>query len=156
MDWELNLLQLVQYVQCNTEFPHLSKRLLADGISMPAVIRPSRHLAPVSFRHADSLKHCTQPYCSDAYHDKALLRWAHLITPSLDERRAKRAFDKLVERHDSLRLKFESENGEWRAHVLPKHPSGIVIEEYGDVNDEAFEAIVNERARSTADAASGA
>lgn len=92
------------------------------------------------------------PKTSDGFHQKMIIRWAHLITPNVDERRLKRAFDALVKRHDSLRLEFVQEhNGDWRAAILGKHKTGLVSETFGEVDDKSFQEILNQRATAPLD-----
>lgn len=87
------------------------------------------------------------PKCSDSYKDRHILRWAHLVSPKGDQRRISRAFDKLVKRHDVLRLRFgQDHKGEWRAEIHPTHPTGLVTEEIGDVSDAEFDRIINSKA----------
>lgn len=91
------------------------------------------------------------PDTAEGYHQKMIIRWAHLVTPTVDARRLKRAFDGLVKRHDSLRLEFCQEGTEWRAHILPGHPTGIVTESFGDVDNAEFENILAKRATAPLD-----
>jgi hypothetical protein len=75
------------------------------------IVNPAK-LSPISSWQQRMISICGNPDCSDAYHDRMLLRWAQLIYPHADERRIVRAFTKLVTRHESLRLRFREVNGE--------------------------------------------
>nr|WP_281178073.1 condensation domain-containing protein [Aestuariivita boseongensis] len=90
---------------------------------------------------------CSDPETSDVFQDRNLIRFAQLITPSADLRRARRAFDKLVARHDTLRLRMVEESGSWHAVIPDTHPTGLVVEEIGDVSDAEFDRILQARAK---------
>lgn len=85
------------------------------------------------------------------YKDKFLLRWAFLVTPRVDHRRVARAFDKLVARHDCLRLHFESIAGDWRAIIADRHRTGLIVEDIGDVSEQALDVIVQDHAAADMD-----
>jgi hypothetical protein len=68
------------------------------------------------------------------YHEKNIIRFGARILPGLHERTLKRAFDKLVERHESLRLRFVDDTGDWQAEILAKHPVGLLVENISDLS----------------------
>lgn len=79
----------------------------------------------------------------DSFHSGMTLSWAYRIRPSLKARTLKRAFDKLVARHDSLRLKFVREGDAWKAWIRDTHPTGLLLEDFGHLSDKAeHQAIV--------------
>lgn len=83
------------------------------------------------------------PDVPDSFHSAMTLAWAYRVTPALKQRVLKRAFDKLVQRHDTLRLRFVQEGTNWRALILPEHPTGLRIEDLSHLSDaDEQEAIV--------------
>lgn len=88
----------------------------------------------------------TNPHTTPLFHDQFLLRWAYLVTPATDVRRLRRAHDHLVKRHDTLRLHFDRVEGRWVGRIPDAHPTGLIVEDIGDVDEEAFRHALNQRA----------
>lgn len=82
------------------------------------------------------------PDVSRDFHSAMTLAWAYRATPALKPRTLDRAFHKLVKRHDSLRIKFVQDRGQWKAWVRPEHPSGLRVEDLSRLPDDAEEAAI--------------
>lgn len=110
--------------------------------------RPRPALLPISAWQQRMVATGTDAATSDAFLDRSFLRWAYRFRPRADERRIRRAFDKLVHRHDSLRLRFcQDATDVWAAEIQDRHTTGLVFEDLGDMDDDALMAEVNSRAR---------
>ncbi len=84
--------------------------------------------------------------CTDVLHDRMLLRYAFQISPKLDMRRIIRAFEKLTQRHDTLRIQFVDVKGKWAVRINDEHPTGVQVKDFGEVDDEVLEAKANQYA----------
>lgn len=82
------------------------------------------------------------------YHQIMTVRWGFRVTPRIAQRTLRRAFDKLVERHDSLRLRFVQDGQDWKAKILPAHPTGLVVEDLSTLSEDAQDAAIAETATS--------
>ena len=80
-------------------------------------------------------------------HDYLTLYWAVRVSPAPSPRALSRVFDKLVDRHEPLRLRFVNVGEEWNAEILPKHPVGLIIEDYGPLSKDEQAGLVIEHAR---------
>lgn len=80
------------------------------------------------------------------FQDRMLVRWAMLVEPNLDIRRVNRAFKKVCDRYDALRMTFHTHNGVNVARVHKQHPTGVTIREIGEVSDTDFQNLVEETA----------
>lgn len=106
-------------------------------------------LLPISEWQKLMVRAQNDPTASPEFFKKIIVKWAHLVTPGIDERRLRRVFDTLVKRHDSLRLEFvQSVDGDWMAAIRPKHLTGLLAQDFGDVSDEEFNRIFNDFADS--------
>lgn len=83
---------------------------------------------------------------SAVFHDRNLIRLAYRVTPSVELRRLRRAFDELTKRHDSLRLRFREVNGAWRAEIQEHHPLGLRVEDLGEVAEADLLAVAEAHA----------
>jgi hypothetical protein len=86
------------------------------------------------------------PAMPSSFLEHLTIRWAFRITPTVPQRTLRRAFDKLVRRHDSLRLKFVKQADEWQAEVLPDHPTGLMVVDLTHLSRAAQDAAILERA----------
>lgn len=75
-----------------------------------------------------------------------IIRWAFRVRPGIPERKLKRAFDKLVARHESLRMHFVEVAGSWKAEVRPTHPNGLFVEDLRHLDPTEQERVIRERA----------
>lgn len=82
-------------------------------------------LLPVTLYQADMLEFSVNPETTDAYHLFFTLQWGIRVKPSVSRRQLKRAFNQLVKRHDSLRLRFHHGAEGWGAEILDDHPTGL-------------------------------
>ena len=98
---------------------------------------------PITGWHHRMLSTCGDPDCSDNFHEHMLISWAVQITPTADERRLNRAFDKLCKRHDILRLSFKKKNGSWQSKIADTHPTGLLVQSCGEVSDAEFQDKIN-------------
>lgn len=115
------------------------------SVALKKHVRASGHL-PTSFFQKLMIADALDPDTSPMYHQHFTVRWAVRITPKVSERTLRRAFDKLVARHDSLRLRFVNVGDDWRAEILPAHPVGMIIGDLGDLSPEAQTAEITARA----------
>lgn len=86
------------------------------------------------------------PECKPGFFEQMTLRLALRMQPKLPLRRLHRAFDKLVARHDSLRLRFVEHAGEWKAVVMPGHELGLKREDLSHLTDAEQLSTIRERA----------
>ena len=82
---------------------------------------------------------------SERYHALHTLNWGIRVVPGLPPRKLQRAFKKLTARHQSLRLRIVEHKGDWAAEVLPEHPVGLVVEEFGPLSREDQITVVAEK-----------
>lgn len=85
------------------------------------------------------------PNTTRGYHSLNTIRWAIRITPGVSHRLLRRAFGKLVMRHDSLRLRLVEHRNDWRAEILAQHPTGLIVEDLGPMTAEAQMVVIRER-----------
>ncbi len=103
-------------------------------------------LLPLSPYQNHLIEELANPNTSNALQDYNILRWAFLVKPKADERRMRRAFDKLTQRHDSLRLRIVKNGNDYKAEIQPKHPIGLIVEDLGEMSREDLVQAVQERA----------
>ena len=106
----------------------------------------SRRTYPFPGFQRELIDQCTDPDITPASLDMRVVRWAFQVTPGVAERQVKRAFDKLTQRNDTLRLRAVEDRGEWRADILPKHATGLICEDLGDLDAATMHAEVAKRA----------
>lgn len=99
-------------------------------------------LPPVSAAQQFFIDLHNDPKVLPAFNDFLTIRWAFRITPGIRPRTLSHAFNKLVNRHDSLRMSFEQIGAQWRARVHPAHPDGLIVRDYGDVSPEEEERLI--------------
>ena len=99
----------------------------------------------LSYYQQRMLAAALDPETSVGFHVNQTISWAVRITPGVSSRTLRRAFDQLVSRHDSLRLRFVELGSVWRAEVLSTHPIGLIIEELGEMSEEAQRKAISER-----------
>ncbi|WP_243263254.1 condensation domain-containing protein [Sulfitobacter dubius] len=104
-------------------------------VSTPA-LRQGKYF-PLSYYQQRMLAAALDPETSVGFHINQTISWAVRITPGVSSRTLRRAFDQLVLRHDSLRLRFVELGNVWRAEILPNHPIGLIIEELGEMSEAA-------------------
>ena len=73
-----------------------------------------------------------------------VLASATLVRPRVDFRRLSRAVEKLMARHDSLRIRFDRIKGTWMAIIDPPGPPEIRQIDLGDMDDADFRAKITE------------
>jgi hypothetical protein len=96
---------------------------------------PGTVLAPISALQAYFLQLNTDTRSDDAMRLALVLCYATLVEPRVDLRRLQRALDKLVARHDSLRLRLVRSKGEWRAAIYPPGPAVLHRIDLGDPDE---------------------
>ncbi|MFK7835477.1 MAG: condensation domain-containing protein [Sulfitobacter sp.] len=108
---------------------------------------PTAHrFAPVSSYQAQMITAALDPETSAYFDQHKTIRWAFRIGPAVPARTLRRAFERLTARHDSLRLKFVERQGRWQAEILPKHATGLMIEDLAGMTPDAQEATILARA----------
>ena len=101
---------------------------------------------PISSYQRIMLMTAADPETSKHFHEKNTVRWAFRIKPSVPERTLRRAFDKLVARHDSLRLRFVEGAEDWQAEILQEHPVGLMVEDISALPVEEQQEVIRARA----------
>ena len=102
---------------------------------------------PVTVKQLNLLDCLADPGCSAEYRDHFLLVHAVLVHPRVDQRRLARAAGLLLQRHDSLRIKFSGRPGAWRAFIPDPAPAGIVTHTLDVADDGEFLKAVTHIAR---------
>lgn len=100
---------------------------------------------PLSHYQQRMLAAALDPETSRGFHLNQTISWAVRITPGVSVRTLRRAFNRLVERHDSLRLRLVERGEDWRAEILPNHPIGLIVEDLGEMSEEAQKSALSER-----------
>ncbi len=97
---------------------------------------------PVTTKQRFMLVRDAHPDCTDDTRANWVIATATLVRPRVDFRRLRRALQKLTERHDMLRLRFEPVKRDWVALIEP--PGEVQIEQVdlGNLDDAAFRAAV--------------
>jgi hypothetical protein len=88
------------------------------------------------------------PQTSTAFHHRMVVRLAIRIKPGVSPHLLRRAFDKVVSRHDSLRLRFVLEGKEWMAEILRRHTTGLNVEDCGRMSKLEQQAVIHQRTES--------
>jgi hypothetical protein len=83
------------------------------------------------------------------------LSGASRIHPGIDIGRAQRAFNKLVDRHDSLRMRFAHDGSAWNALIDKKHLTGIQVHDVGPIDNEPLLELINAAAEESFDLENG-
>jgi len=76
------------------------------------------------------------PKTTPEYHALNTVELGIRIQPGVNPRILRRAFNGLVKRHDSLRLRLVNRHDEWMAEILDEHPTGLIVEDFGPVDLE--------------------
>ena len=97
---------------------------------------------PVTLTQKELLDRCIHPQSKDDPRNSWVISSATLVRPRVDMRRLSRAYQKLQERHDSLRIQFELVKNTWRAIIGPVPDAPIKQIDLGDVDNETFRRCV--------------
>ena len=106
---------------------------------------PPKYL-PITPWHQYLLDTYFDPKGITRFRDSWTLTDALHIRPACDVRALRRAVDRVLRRHDTLRLRFVETGGNWQAQMQPTLPEGLVIEEHGEMDECALHQCVNARA----------
>lgn len=114
-----------------------------------SVLLPYRpaHLHPIRWIEEFLIALALDPDTTPFYHDYMTVRWAVRVTPGVSPRTLQRAFDKLVARHEPLRLRYVETRDGWMSEVLNAHPTGLIIEDLGPASPAEQLQIATERVR---------
>ena len=104
--------------------------------------KPHIHRADV--KQVYLLEQDVDPDCLDDLRQFWVLASATLVRPRVDFRRLSRAVEKLMARHDCLRIRFDRVKGRWIAIVDPPGPPEIGQVWLGDVDDQTFDRRIKE------------
>lgn len=107
---------------------------------MAAAGKPQIHRADLGQVYL--LDQDVDPDCLDDMRQFWVLASATLVRPRVDFRRLSRAVEKLMARHDSLRIRFDRIKGKWMAIVDPPGPVEIEQIDLGDMDDATFRATI--------------
>ncbi len=88
----------------------------------------------------------SDPATKQAFHEQKTIRWAFRIVPGIPLRSLRRAFDKLVARHDSLRLRFADTTEGWQAEIMLAHPQGLIVEDLSHLGSAEQDAAIHKAA----------
>ncbi len=102
-------------------------------------------LLPISIYQNMLIKLAEDQETKPGFHQYQTLRWAFRIRPGVPQRTLRRAFNKLVARHNSLRLHFVKQADEWQAKISAEHPRGLLVEDLSHLSGEAQNAAIIER-----------
>jgi len=108
--------------------------------------KPLTATLPISVYQQAMIEAACDPGTSVGYHQHMTIRWGFRIRPGLPARTLRRAFGKLVARHESLRLRFVERKGVWKAEVLVDHPTGVIVEDLTNLDEAAQKATIIARA----------
>lgn len=99
---------------------------------------------PISACQEMMIATALDPETHIGYDQIQTVRWGFRITPSASVRTLKRAFDKLVARHDSLRLQFvrDPSGAGWKAEILPEHPVGLIVKDLSTLPRSEQDAVI--------------
>jgi hypothetical protein len=106
----------------------------------------SNRALPISTYQRLLLDAAQNPETRAGFHENQTIRWAFRIKPTVPQRTLRRAFDKLVARHDSLRLRFVETDGDWLAEILSEHQYGLKVEDLSHLPRGAQDAAILEMA----------
>jgi hypothetical protein len=104
---------------------------------------------PISWGHLFGIRSLQRPDCLAGIKQAQMLNEAILVQPGIAIKKLSRVFDAMIKNHDNLRMRFINRRGEWRAIIMDEHPLGMIIEDHGDVDDDAFKNILTEHAVTT-------
>lgn|GEM_PF-5560320 len=93
---------------------------------------------PVTHTQRDLLERTLHPECKDDPRNSWVISSATLVRPRVDLRRLRRAYQKLLDRHDSLRIQFEQDKNKWWAVIADQVDAPIEEVDIGDVDDDTF------------------
>ena len=123
---------------------------------------PESAAAPRGMR-ADQLSYSEQSKCASYRTRDAVTAedvWFHQVgalsvRPQLDIDRLATAFQRVVDRHATLRTVYPEENGRRRRLVLPAHPRGLEVRNAESLSDSALLELLKARADEPFDLARG-
>lgn len=95
---------------------------------------------PVTIKQRYMLDQAAHPDCPEDLRNRWLLAYGVLVKPSIDQRRFRRAVDKLVQRHDTLRIGFDRQKTKWRAIIRPVGTDILRHIDLGDMDDTTFQS----------------
>jgi hypothetical protein len=104
------------------------------------------NLLPISSFQKRMLFAAENPDTVPGYHELMTICWAFRVSPAVSPRTFNRSFNRLVTRHDSLRLQFKKSNDGWRAEILPRHPQGIQVVDLSQHSAAEQNTIISEYA----------
>lgn len=106
---------------------------------------PSKYL-PISAFQKLMIATALDPEMSMDYHRIMTLGWAFRITPGVSIRTLQRAVKTLAARHDSLRLRFVDNNGDWKAEILPSLLSGVITHDLSTLSEPDQISAISDKA----------
>ena len=86
----------------------------------------------------------SDPGCLDDLRQRWVLPADTLVPPRVDFRRLARAMEKLMARHDGLRIRFDRVKGRLMAIIDPPEPPPIRRIDLGDMDDATFQASIRD------------
>ena len=81
----------------------------------------------------------------EAFNQSYVSRRALLFQPGLDLGRMRRAIQAVIERHESLRMRFVYENNSWGVVTDSARDDVFVVEDIGSVDDVRLEQLISNR-----------
>jgi hypothetical protein len=119
--------------------------LAAPGVQPRAVV------VPATMQQLQVLEFFDGGQAPEAFQQTWINRRALLIQPRLDANRVARAVQTVIARHESLRMRFVHENGQWGVVVDPRRTDVFVEENVGPLDEQALERLVADRLAPTLD-----
>jgi hypothetical protein len=105
--------------------------------------RMQMRFLPITAYQEDMVAQSADPCTPDAYHLYFTLQWAYRIGSGLRPRLLENVFEKLVARHDSLRLGFVKHKGKWVSIIHEQHPTGLQMIDASAMSRDERDALIN-------------
>ena len=118
-------------------------------IGVPLILKSietTKRFLPISRYQRALVRVAEETEATSFFNREKTIRWAFRVTPGLSHRRLRHAFEELVARHDSLRLRFVQTGQVWQAEILDAHPQGLVVEDLTHLSPSEQDATIQKRA----------
>ena len=102
-------------------------------------------VAPPSMQQLQLLEFSEAGHIPEAFHQTWMMRRAILVRPGLRVDRLRRAVEKVVARHESLRMRFVYERNTWSVIVDSVNTNSFVEEDIGPIEEGDLQRVVADR-----------